>query len=73
MTGPSAMWNVMRTHIPRKRWVSIGEIFEIVESRSKLDKEDLELNSMSFPRWKLNVCRALMEKKKTGGIRARKR
>jgi hypothetical protein len=73
MTGQAAMWNIMRDHVPRKRWLSIGEIFSIVESRSTLDKDDLEVNAMNFPRWKMNVCRTLMEKKKTGDVRGRKR
>jgi len=73
MTGQVAIWNIMRKHIPRKQWISIGEIFAIVESRSDLDNEDLEINSMHIPRWKFTVRRALMDKKRAGFVQGRRK
>jgi len=73
MTGRVAIWNIMLENIPRRQWISIGEIFSIVESRSDLDNEDLELNPLQVPRWKINVRRALMNKKRAGRIQGRKK
>ena len=73
MTGRAAIWNIMREHLPRRQWISISEIFAIVESRSDLDKEDLALNCFRVPKWRLTVRRALMEKKRAGSIQGRKR
>ena len=73
MTERSAMWNTMVEHIPKRRWISIREIFAIVESRSTLDKEDLELNSFRIPRWRLTVRRALMDQKRLGSIQGRRK
>jgi len=73
MTGQAAIWNTMIEYVPRKQWISIGDLFAIVEHGSDLDSEDLELDSSHVPRWKLNVRRALMDKKRAGSVQGRRK
>jgi len=73
MTDRTTMWQILKTAVPRKEWMSIADIFAIVESKAPFDDEDLWLNSMKIPAWKLTICRILREKKQLKGIRTRKR
>jgi len=73
MMQTAAIWSILQTHAPRKRWISIGELYTIVESHSTLDNEDLEVHASHTPMWKLNVRRVLENKKRTGRVQGRKR
>jgi hypothetical protein len=37
MLPESTIWNVLQNHVPHGQWVSMREIYSIVESHSKLD------------------------------------
>ena len=73
MIQVSKIWSILKDHVPRKRWVSIGEIFSIVESHSTLDNEDLKVHTptANSPRWKVAVRRLLATQKKGGKVRGR--
>ena len=73
MTGPGEIWKILNDHAPKKQWISIGEIFSIVESQSTLDTEDLHLSSSLTPNWKLNVRRVLQTKKRRGALQGRQK
>ena len=72
MTNSSTMWNILKTHVPRREWISITDIFRIVESQTSFDDDDLRLNSRNIPAWKLTVRRVLSEKRDLGSIQARR-
>lgn len=73
MTGPGEIWRILSVYAPKRRWISIGEVFTIVESRSTLDSEDLRLGNSLTPKWKLNVRRVLQTKKRKGVIQGRQK
>jgi hypothetical protein len=71
MLQRSTIWSILRRHVPKQQWVSIGEIFMIVESHWTMDSEDMELNARHIPRWKRNVRSELHSMKKRGRIQGR--
>ncbi len=70
MTQLPDIWDCIRQHLPRKRWVSIGDIYALVQTRLRLDREDHEPQSPSsdIPKWKRNVRNVLQYRKRTGEI-----
>lgn len=64
------IWNIIQTHMPRERWISLGEIYQMVESYGNLDVEDFEPQSPTsdIPKWKRNVRNVLQYRKGTGEI-----
>jgi hypothetical protein len=36
------IWNCIKTELPKGRWVSLDDIYRIVESNPQLDEEDFE-------------------------------
>jgi hypothetical protein len=75
MTDDGAIWSILRYHAPKKRWISMDEIFAIIESHVVFDFEDMEIvnPSLGNPRWKHNVRHLLKLKKERGIIRTRKK
>lgn len=73
MTPSNTLWATVQRHVPKRRWVSTGEILSIIESHSTFDHDDLTLHSSNLPRWKLNVRRLLQQKKKDGTLKGRAR
>ena len=71
MMQTSTIWSILQRHVPRSQWVTIGEIFDIVESHGVLDKDDLKQCSSNTPKWKLTVRRVLENKKRDGRIQGR--
>lgn len=71
MMQNSTIWSILQRHVPRSQWVTIGEIFDIVESHGVLDEDDLKLRSSNIPKWKLTVRRLLENKKRDGRIQGR--
>lgn len=65
------IWGIIQNRINRGRWVSIDEIYNIVEQYSKLDSEDYEPQSPTsdIPKWKRNIRNVLQYRKKTGEIK----
>lgn len=56
--------------MPRKCWVSLDEIYQIVKRYGNLDDEDFEPHfpNSDVPRWKRNVRNVLQYRKSTGEI-----
>ena len=65
------IWDVILRHMPRGRWVSLDEIYQMVESYGNLDAEDFEPQSPTsdIPKWKRNVRNVLQYWKGKGEIR----
>lgn len=63
-------WEIIQNRMNRKNWVSIDEIYNIVEQYGKLDSEDYEPQSPTsdIPKWKRKVRNVLQYMKKTGEI-----
>ena len=64
------IWNIIQTHMPRERWISLGEIYQMVERYGNLDVEDFEPQSPTsdIPKWKRNVRNVLQYRKSRGEI-----
>jgi hypothetical protein len=75
MTDDATIWRTLQEFLPKRTWISLSDIYGIVQSRVLLDKEDLEHQTPSsgFPQWKANVRRLLRAKARIGRIRARRR
>lgn len=67
----STVWSILQRHVPKSRWVTIGEIFDIVEAHGLLDEDDLKSRSSNTLQWKLTVRRVLEDKKRAGRIQGR--
>jgi hypothetical protein len=70
MTHLSAIWNCIQTNLPHRQWMSLAEIYSLVQSRLSLDHEDsLPQSPTSLsPKWKRNVRNVLQYRKETGEI-----
>jgi len=64
------IWEIIQNRMNRGRWVSIDEIYSIVQQYSRLDREDYEPQSptSNITKWKRNVRNVLQYRKKTGEI-----
>lgn len=51
------IWEIIQRRMSRGRWVSLEEIYQIVERYGNLDAEDFEPQSPTsdIPKWKRNV------------------
>ena len=65
------IWDIIQTHMPRERWISLGEIYQMVERYGDLDVEDFDPESPTsdIPKWKRNVRNVLQYRRRTGKIR----
>jgi hypothetical protein len=61
------IWDIIQRRMPRGRWVSLEEIYQIVERFGNLDAEDFEPQSPTsdIPKWKRNVRNVLQYRKRT--------
>lgn len=73
MTNDTTLWATLRKHVPRRKWVSLQEIYQIVQRNVALDAEDLGCRSThpASPRWKRNVRRLLHAKRHDGTLKSR--
>ena len=64
------IWDCLKKHLPKDRWLSLSEIYDLIENFLPLDSEDLEQQSptSNIPKWKRNVRNVLQYRKKTGDI-----
>ena len=71
MTHLPEIWHIIQTHMPRGHWVSLREIYQIVERYGNLDAEDWNPQSPSsdLPKWQRNVRNVLQYRKGTDEIR----
>ncbi len=65
------IWDIIQTHMPRESWISLEEIYQMVERYGNLDVEDFEPQSPTsdIPKWKRNVRNVLYYRNHTGKIR----
>ena len=70
MTRLPEIWDCIRNNLPRARWVSLEEIYKLIETNINLDDEDYEWQSPSsdIPKWKRNIRNVLQYRKGTGEI-----
>ncbi len=68
MVPESTIWNILQHHVPRGQWISIGQIFAIVESYVKFDSADLQAHRTNplIPAWRNRVKRVLEQKRGQG-------
>jgi hypothetical protein len=71
VTQTSALWGTLQRHAPKRQWISMPEIFSIIESHSTFDYDDLKLLPSNDPQWKRNVRQLLQDQKKTGRVKGR--
>lgn len=64
------IWGIIQTHMQRERWVSLEEIYQMVERYGNLDAEDFDPESPTSdsPKWKRNVRKVLWYRNHTGKI-----
>ncbi len=70
MTHLPEIWDCIRSKLPRGRWISLEDIYYLVERHLNLDDEDFEPQSprSDIPKWKGNVRNVLQYRKGTGDI-----
>ena len=66
----SEIWSCIRQFMPRRPWVSLREIYGIVEEKLTLDAEDFDPQSPTsdVPKWQRNVRNVLQYRKGKGDI-----
>ena len=64
------IWDIIRANLNKDRWVSLDEIYRIVEAQGKLDDDDWEPQApgSDIPKWERNVRNVLQYRKTTGEI-----
>lgn len=64
------IWDIILMYMPRRQWISLNDIYHIVETYGNLDTEDFEPQSPTsdIPKWKRNVRNVLYYRKETGEI-----
>jgi hypothetical protein len=75
MITSHAIWRLLRTHAPRKRWVSSKELYALVEMHAPLNDEDRKpfIPGMRTPKWKYLVREVLLSRTRRGVIQTRHR
>jgi len=60
------IWDIIQRRMPRGRWVSLEEIYQMVKLYGNLDVEDFKPQSPTsdIPKWKRNVRNVLQYRKK---------
>lgn len=64
------IWDIILMYMPRRQWISLNDIYHMVETYGNLDTEDFEPQSPTsdIPKWKRNVRNVLQYRKNTGEI-----
>ncbi len=75
MTDNTTIWNTLQDYVPKRKWISLSEIFTVLQGRILLDAEDLGRASSRSGglRWEANVRHLLYTKVHTGIVRSRKK
>ena len=70
MTRLPEIWDIIRRYLPNHRYMSLQEVYQVVERHANLDQEDYEAQSpgSDVPKWKRNVRNVLQYRKKTGKV-----
>ena len=74
MTDNEKFWEAIQENLPKKTWIPIKDIFDMVKHKVKLDDEDLALfpSPGKIPRWKSNVKILLRSKREAGSVHSRR-
>ena len=64
------IWTCILHRLPKGQWVTLDDIYHLVERNLNPDEEDYEPQSpgSDIPKWKRNVRNVLQYRKKTGDI-----
>lgn len=74
MTTATAIWVVLRDHLPQGEWIPLEDVYAIVEKNISFDAEDLSHRPAGAvrPRWKATVRTLLRSKTQAGVLRSRR-
>ena len=69
-TRQPVMWDLMCRRLPKGEWVSLQDIYDLIEGEVDLEPDDFEpaATTTTTPRWKRNVRNILQYRKGTGEI-----
>jgi hypothetical protein len=64
------IWDCIVGNLSKKQWVTLDDIYRLIERSLSLDAEDYEPQAprSEIPKWKRNVRNVLQYRKKTGEI-----
>jgi hypothetical protein len=64
------IWDTLQRYMRRGVWISVKEIYELIESHAELDEADMEpaATGHSDVRWRRNVRNVLQQKKHTKAL-----
>jgi hypothetical protein len=70
MTDLAEIWEILLTHMPKDRALSLKEVYGIIERHADLGPEDFkaESHTSTNPNWKRNVLNVLRYRAETGEI-----
>ncbi len=73
MTNDTILRETLQRHMPRRQWITIAEIYSLVEHCMALDNEDLRCatHGTPVPRWHANVRRVLYHMRREGRVMSR--
>jgi len=62
------IWDIIKRHMPRNKWLSLQDVYDLINRNGQLDCEDFEPQSPTsdVPKWKRNVRNVLQYRKRTG-------
>ena len=64
------IWDIILNYLPRRAWIHLHKIYDLVERYAELDNDDFRPQSPTsdLPRWKRNVRNVLQYRKSKGEI-----
>jgi DNA-binding GntR family transcriptional regulator len=70
MIHSKKIWEIIRNNLLRGKWVTLEEIYQMIENNWNLDTEDFEWQSHTseIPKWKRNVRNVLQYRKRKNEI-----
>lgn len=71
MLRNTTIWHIIRQYVPKRQWISSKEIYDIVETHTTLEAEDIAPQSPKShtPKWKLLVRNVLVNRVQKGKLR----
>jgi hypothetical protein len=73
MTDNRIFRETLQRHLPRRQWITIADIYSLVERHMPLDNEDRLCagHITTVPRWHTNVRRVLYGMRREGRVMSR--
>jgi len=64
------IWDCLQSHLPKGQWISLQNIYTLIENNLTLDSEDFQPQAptSNIPKWQRNVRNVLQYRKRTGEI-----